>query len=327
METMKMIRVLCVAASLLFIQQAAFGQQTYPNRPIRIIVPYPAGESVDVIARLLALRWAPLLGQQMIVDNRSGGGGVIGAGIAAQATPDGYNLLVGNVGAIVIAPNLQAKPPYDALKSFAPVSQIANVPFFLFTSTAALPQVMTLKDLVAYAKDNPGKLNYASTGIGSGVHLAGELFKSIAKIDIVHIPYKGVGLALPDMVAGKIQMVFYPPTFLSFVKEGKLRAITIAAPSRSTLLPDVPTSAESGMPELIASSWHAVVAPAGVPPEHIKKLYDTLKVVMADKDVREKMGSVGADPVGSSPEQFAPFLRTEVDKWRKVIKTSGITVD
>ncbi len=322
----RLLRILCLAIGAAGLQQAAQAQQVYPGRPIRIIVPYPAGESVDVIARLLALRWAPLLGQQIIIDNRSGGGGVIGAGIAAQATPDGYNLLVGNVGAIVIAPNLQAKPPYDALKNFTPISQVANVPFYLFTSVAAL-NATTLKEVVAYARENPGKLNYASTGIGSGVHLAGELFKSMAKIDIVHVPYKGVGLALPDMVAGKIQMVFYPPTFLSFVKEGKLRAITIAAPARSTLLPEVPTTAESGMPELIASSWHAVVAPAGVPPEYVRKLYETLKVVMADREVREKMGTVGADPVGSSPEQFAPFMRSEVDKWRKVIKSSGITVD
>lgn len=315
-----------MSLSLLGVHQWAFSQQPYPNRPIRIIVPYPAGESVDVIARLLAQRWAPLLGQQIIVDNRSGGGGVIGAGIAAQATPDGYNLLVGNVGAIVIAPNLQSKPPYDALKNFTPVSQVANVPFYLFTSPAAL-NATTLKEVVAYARENPGKLNYASTGIGSGVHLAAELFKSMAKLDIVHVPYKGVGLALPDMVSGKIQMVFYPPTFLSFVREGKLRAIAITASMRSTLLPEVPTTAESGMPELIASSWHAVVAPAGVPPENIKKLYVTLETVMADKAVREKMGSVGADPVGSNPQQFAAFLRTEVDKWRKVIRSTGISVD
>ena len=324
---MKFSGFLCAALLLGGIQQTAFAQQPYPNRPIRIIVPYPAGESVDVIARLLAQRLSPLLGQQVIVDNRGGGGGVIGAALAAQATPDGYNLLYGNVGAIIIAPNLQAKPPYDALKNFTPVTEVADVPFFLFVSPAALPQVTTLKEVIAYAKSNPGKLNYASTGIGSGVHLAGELFKSIAKIDIVHVPYKGVGLALPDMVAGKIQMVFYPPTFLSFVKEGKLRAITIAAPARSALLPDVPTTAESGVPELIASSWHAVVAPAGVPPEHVKKLYAALKTVMTDKEVREKMASVGADPIGSSPEQFAPFMRAEVDKWRKVIKSSGITTD
>ena len=322
----KFLRIALAAGALAGMAHGALAQQNYPNRPIRIIVPYPAGESVDVIARLLALRMAPLLGQQVIVDNRGGGGGVIGAALAAQATPDGYNLLYGNVGSIIIAPNLQAKPPYDALKNFAPVSEIADVPFFIFTSPAALT-AKTLKELVAYARDNPGKINYASTGIGSGVHLAGELFKSLAKIDIVHVPYKGVGLALPDMVSGKIQMVFYPPTFLQFVKEGKLRAITIAAPARSALLPDVPTTGESGMPDLIASSWHAIVAPAGVPAENIKKFHAALTTVMADKEVREKMASVGADAIGSTPEKFGPFMRVEMDKWRKVIKSSGITVD
>ena len=185
-----------LAAALVPAAAVAAAQDNYPSKPIRIFVPYPAGESVDVIARLLALRMSPLLGQQVIVDNRGGGGGVIGAALAAQATPDGYNLLYGNVGAIIIAPSLQAKPPYDALKNFAPVTEIADVPFFLFVSPAALPQETTLKEVVAYAKANPGKLNYASTGIGSGVHLAGELFKNIAKIDIVHVPYKGVAPAV-----------------------------------------------------------------------------------------------------------------------------------
>jgi tripartite-type tricarboxylate transporter receptor subunit TctC len=323
---MKFMRILCVVVSLVCAHRVAIGQQPFPSRPIRIIVPYPAGESLDVIARLIAQRWSPLLGQQIIIDNRAGGGGVIGSALAAQATGDGYNLLAGNVGAIVIAPNLQAKPAYDALRDFVPISQIANVPFFIFVSPAAL-SATTLKDLVAYAKDNPGKINYASTGIGSGVHLAGELFKSIAKIDIVHVPYKGVGQAIPDMISGKIQMVFYPPTFLSFVREGKLRAIAITAPARSQLLPDVPTTAESGMPDLLASSWHAIVGPAGVPPERTKKLFQTLSAAMADKDVRERMASVGADPIGSSPGQFALFLRSEVDKWRKVIHSSGITIE
>lgn len=322
----KLMRWIVIAVVLTGGGQTVGAEEAYPNRPLRIIVPYPAGESVDVIARLLALRLSPLLGQQVIVDNRGGGGGVIGGALAAQASPDGYNLMYGNVGAIIIAPNLQAKPPYDALKNFAPVSQIADVPFFIFVSPAALA-AKNLKELVAYARDNPGKINYASTGIGSGVHLAGELFKSLAKIDIVHVPYKGVGLALPDMVAGKIQMVFYPPTFLQFVRDGKLRAITIAATSRSALLPEVPTSAESGMPELIASSWHAIVAPAGVPAAHIKKFQAALTTVMADKEVREKMAGVGADPIGSTPEKFAAFMRSEVDKWRRVIKTSGLTVD
>jgi tripartite-type tricarboxylate transporter receptor subunit TctC len=301
---------------------AASSTQNYPDKPIRIIVPYPAGESVDVIARIVTQRWSPLLGQQIIVDNRVGAGGLIGTTLASQATADGYVLLFGNVGTLGITPGLYKNPPYNVLKDFTPVSQIANVPFFLFISPAALP-VNSLKDFLAYTKQHPGQVNFASTGIGSGVHLASELFKSLAKIDIVHVPYKGVGQALPELIAGKVQMVFYPLTFGSFVKEGKLRTLMIAATERSTVLPEVPTSAEVGMPEMLASSWHAVVAPRGVPPERIQKLYQTLKVVMADKDVRDKLISNGADPVGSSPEQLDKFMRAEIEKWRKVIQFSG----
>lgn len=304
---------------------SAAGAQGYPDKPIRILIGFPAGSTVDILARPIATRMTEILGQQVVIDNRAGATGIIASEFVVRAPADGYTLLATPGSALNTSPHLHAHMTFDVLRDLAPVVQIGAFPNVLFVH----PNVpaKSVKELIDLARARPGVLTFGSAGFGSGLHLAGELFKSIAKIDIVHIPYKGVGLALPDMVAGKIQMVFYPPTFLSFVKEGKLRAITIAAPSRSTLLPEVPTSAEAGMPELIASSWHAVVAPAGVPPEHIKKLYDTLKMVMADKEVREKMGSVGADPVGSSPEQFAPFMRTEVDKWRKVIKTSGVTVD
>lgn len=300
--------------------------QAYPDKPIRIIVPYPAGESVDVITRIVTQRWSPLLGQQIIVDNRVGAGGQIGTTLASQATADGYVLLMGNVGTLAITPSLYKNPPYNVLKDFTPVSQVANVPFFLFVSPAAL-SVTSVKDLIAYAKQHPGQVNFASTGIGSGIHLASELFKALAKIDIVHVPYKGVGQALPELVAGKVQMVFYPLTFLSFVKEGKLRALVITATERSTVLPDVPTSAEVGMPEMLASSWHAVVAPRGVQPDRVKKLYQTLTTVMADKEVREKLTGNGADPVGSNPEQLDKFMRAEIEKWRKVIQFSGAKVE
>ena len=323
---MKFSSILCAALLLAGGHQAASAQQPFPNRPVRIIVPYPAGETLDVIARLIAQQWSPLLGQQIIVDNRAGGGGMVGTALGAQATPDGYNLLAGNVGALVIIPSLQAKPAYTVLKDFTPISQISSVPFFIYVSPAALPAA-SLKDLVAYAKEHPGKINYASTGIGSAVHLAGELFKTLAKIDIVHVPYKGVGQAIPDLVSGKIQMVFYPPTFLSFVRDGKLRAVAITASERSPLLPDVPTTAESGMPELLASSWHAILAPAGIPPERARKLSQTLSTVMADKAVRDRIVSVGADPVGSSPEAFDRFLRAEVEKWRNVIRFSGVSIE
>jgi len=322
---MKHLGILCAALLLAATHHAAFGQP-YPDKPIRIIVPYPAGESVDVITRLITQRWSVLLGQQIIVDNRVGAGGLIGTGLAAKATADGYVLLMGNVGTLAISPGLYKNLPYNVLKDFAPISQVSNVPFFLFVSPAAL-SVTSVKDLIAYAKAHPGQVNFASTGVGSGLHLAGELFKALAKIDLVHVPYKGVGQALPELVAGKVQMVFYPITFQSFVKEGKLRALVITAAERSPVLPEVPTSAEIGMPELLASSWHAVVAPAGIPAERAKKLYQTLATVMADKELREALVKNGADPVGSSPEQLNRFLQAELAKWLKVIQFSGTKVE
>lgn len=322
---MKFFRILCAALLIIGMHRGALAQ-SYPDKPIRLIVPYPAGESVDVIARLITQRWSPLLGQPIIVDNRVGAGGLIGTAMAAKATADGYVLLMGNVGTLAITPSLRTNPPYDVLKDFAPVSQVAHVPFFLFVSPAALP-VTSVKELIAYASKNPGKVNFASTGVGSGLHLAGELFKTLAKIDIVHVPYKGVGQALPELVSGKVQMVFYPITFHTYVKEGKLRALVIAATERSTVLPDVPTSAEIGMPELLASSWHAVVAPAGVPAERTRRLYQTLATVMTDKELREKMVSYGANPVGNTAAQFDRFLRAEIERWRKVIELSGTKIE
>lgn len=322
---MKHLGILCAALVALATHVSAFAQ-SYPERPIRLIVPYPAGESVDVVARLITQRWSALLGQQIIIDNRAGAGGQIGTGLAAKATADGYILLMGNVSTLAVSPGLYKNLPYNVLKDFAPVSQVSNVPFFLFVSPAAL-SVTSVKDLIAYAKTHPGQVNFASSGVGSGLHLAGELFKALAKIDIVHVPYKGVSQALPELVAGKMQMVFYPITFHSFVKEGKLRALVFTATERSPVLPEVPTSAEIGMPELLASSWHAVVAPAGIPAERTQKLYQTLATVMADKELREALVKVGADPVGSSPEQFNRFLRAELAKWLKVIQFSGAKVE
>jgi len=322
---MKRFAIPCAAVLMFGAYPSAFAQD-YPDKPIRLIVPYPAGESVDVITRLIVQRWSPLLGQQIIVDNRVGAGGLIGTGLAAKATADGYVLLMGNVGTLAVSPGLYKNLPYDVLKDFAPVSQVSNVPFFLFVSPAALAAT-SVKELIAYAKAHPGQVNFASSGVGSGLHLAGELFKALAKIDIVHVPYKGVGQALPELVSGKVQMVFYPILFQSYVKEGKLRALVIAAAERSSVLADVPTSAEVGMPEMLASSWHAVVAPAGIPAGRTKKLYQTLATVMADKELREALIRNGADPVGSSPAQLDRFLRAELDKWRKVIQFSGTKVE
>ncbi len=302
-----------------------FAQSPYPAKPIRMIVPFPVGESVDVIGRLVAERSSALLGQQFVVDNRPGAGGLIGTDLVAKAPADGYTLLMGNVGGLAIIPALSKKVPYDVTKDFTPITQVSNVPFFLFVS-AATP-LHSFKDVIEYARKNPGKLNYASTGVGSGVHLAGELFRSVAKIDIVHVPYKGVGQALPELLAGNVQLTFYPITFLPQVQAGKLRPVAIAAQHRSSELPDVPTTAELGMPEMQASSWHAIVGPRGLAPDPVRRLSETFAKVLSEKPVRDRMAQVGVEPVSSTPEQTAKFLASELVKWRLTGQAAGVQLD
>jgi tripartite-type tricarboxylate transporter receptor subunit TctC len=300
--------------------------QTYPNKPIRVIVPFPAGESIDATARLIAQPWMAALGQQMVIDNRGGAGGTIGTELTAKAPPDGYTISYGNLGPLSIGPNLYQKLGYDLFKDLAPVSQATSLPFVLFGSTT-LP-VNTAQELVAYAKARPGQLNFGSTGVGSGLHLMGELFKLTAGVDIVHVPFKGVAQAVPDMMAGRLQLAFNTiPAFLPHVKAGRLKAFIITAPKRSPLLPDVPACTEVGLPGLDANAWHAVVAPAGTPKEIVLKLYQTLAATLALPEVRSQLAAVGAEPVASSPEEFAKFMRAESDKWARVIKAGGVKVE
>jgi tripartite-type tricarboxylate transporter receptor subunit TctC len=322
---MPFFRILGFALLLCSPVQLAFGQG-YPAKPIRLVVPFPAGESVDTIARLVAQQWSVALGQQIVIDNRGGAGGTIGSEAVARAAPDGYTLLWGNVGPLAIGPSLYKKLGYDVARDFAPVSQVANLPFVLFASPA-LP-AKSLSEVVAYAKAHPGELNFGSTGVGSGLHLIGEMFKSQAAIDIVHVPYKGVAQALPEMMAGRVQLAFNTiPAFLPHVRTGKLNALVITANNRSPLLPQVPTSAESGMPALQGASWHAVLAPAGTPAEIVARLHQTLAAILAVPELREQLINQGTEPVGSSPEEFGRFLRAELAKWRAVIESSGARAD
>ena len=319
------LQILGAICALLGASTLAWAQAPYPSKPIRMIVPFPVGESIDVMGRLIAERWSALLGQQIVVDNRPGAGGRIGTELGAKAAPDGYTLLMGNVGGLAIIPALAKNVRYDVTKDFTPIAQTSNVPFFLFVS-AATP-LNSLKDVVEFAKKNPGKLNYASTGVGSGVHLAGELFRSVAKIDIVHVPYKGVGQALPELLAGKVQLVFYPITFLPQVKAGKLKPVAIAAQRRSSELPDVPTTAELGMPDMQASSWHAIVGPRGLAPDQVRLLSQTLAKVISEKPIQDRMMQLGVEPVSSTPEQTARFLANELEKWRAAGRAAGVQLD
>src|SRR6267378_834474 len=314
-----------LSALLLFgAAHTAFAQ--YPAKPIRLVVPFPAGESVDATARLVGQSWSAALGQQIVVDNRGGAGGTIGSEAVAKSAPDGYTLLWGNVGPLAIGPGLYKKLGYDVAKDFAPVSLVATLPFVLFASPQL--QANSVQELVAYAKAHPGEINFGSTGVGSGLHLIAELFKSVAGIQIVHVPYKGVAQALPEMMSGKVQIAFNTiPAFLPHVKAGRLKALVITAPARSPLLPDVPTTPEVGLPGVLGASWHAVVAPAGTPREIVSRLYRTLVGTIAVPEMRNTLVAQGASPVGSSPEELRAFMREEAAKWARVIQSSGARAD
>jgi len=298
----------------------------YPVKPIRLVVPFPAGESVDATARLVGQSWSAALGTQIVVDNRGGAGGTIGSEAVAKSAPDGYTILWGNSGPLAIGPGLYKKLGYDVAKDFAPVSLVATLPFVLFSSPK-LP-VSSAVELLAYARVHPGEINFGSTGVGSGLHLIAELFRTEAGIQIVHVPYKGVAQALPEIMSGKVQITFNTiPAFLPHVKAGRLKALAIAATSRSPLLPDVPTMPEIGLPGVLGTGWHAVVAPAGTPRPLVDKLNLTLVETIRLPEVRDALIAQGATPVGGSPEDLKFFMRDEAKKWARVIEASGARAD
>lgn len=307
-----------------FAAGAAFAQ--YPTKPVRLVVPFPAGESVDSTARLVGRSWSAALGAQIVVDNRGGAGGTIGSEAVAKSAADGYTLLWGNVGPLAIGPGLYRKLGYDVAKDFEPVSLVATLPFVLFASPVL--QANSVAELVAYAKAHPGEINFGSTGVGSGLHLIAELFKSEAGIQIVHVPYKGVAQALPEMMSGKVQIAFNTiPAFLPHVQAGRLKALAITASTRSPLLPEVPTMPEAGLAGVQGGSWHAVVAPAGTPRDIVEKLNQTLVATLAASELRTQLANQGAEPVGSSAEVLRRFMQAEAGKWLRVIQSSGARAD
>lgn len=303
---------------------AAFAQAEYPTSPIRLIVPFPAGDSIDVVARAVAEPWSKALGQPIIVDNRPGAGGMIGTEVGAKSAPDGYTVLFGNVGGLSILPAVNPRIPYNVEKELTPVSVVANVPFLLLVSGKTPFQSM--QELIDFAKKNPGKINFASTGVGSGVHLAGELFRSKAGVDIVHVPYKGVSTALPDLLTGRVEMVFYPNTFTGQIKSGELRPLAIAADKRLDVLPDVKTTAELGLPEMVSGSWHMVLVPTGTPQPVIDKLSKTLMEVLKDPALQAKLKVVGAQPVGNTPSAAKAFLDADLAKSKAIAKSADISL-
>ncbi len=306
----------------------AFGAsaQTYPNKPIRIVVPFPAGGTTDVLARAAAQKMSETLGQPAVVDNRPGAGGNIGAELVAKSPPDGYTLLMGTVGTHAINPSLYPKMPYDHVRDFAPVILVAGVPNVLVVNPA-LP-VNSVQELIAYAKANPGKLNFASSGNGTSIHLSGELFKTMAGVQIAHIPYKGSAPALQDLVGGQVQLMFDNlPSSLALIKAGKLKALAVTSKERAAALPDVPTMAESGLPGFEASSWFGLLVPAGTPQPIVLKLNADVAKWLASPDAKEKLLAQGAIAAGGTPEDFARHIAAETAKWQKVVKDSGAKID
>jgi tripartite-type tricarboxylate transporter receptor subunit TctC len=310
---------------LLLLLVASANAEEFPARQIRLIVPFPAGGPSDIIARVLGQRMSEIIKQPVIIDNRGGQGGVLGTEVLAKATPDGYTIALSSAGALAISPTME-RVTYDPLKDLQTITLVAKVPEMLVV-TPDVP-AKNMAELLALARAKPGKLNFASTGPGSMPHLAGELLKLIGKVDMVHIPYRGASVAINDLLGQQVQMAFLDqPVLLPHIKAGALRPIAIGATERASTLPEVPTTAEVGMPDLLAENWHGLVAPAGTPAPIVAALNRITTEALQDPSVKEKLALQGATVVGDSPEHFHGFLESEIARWAKVIKDAGVTTE
>jgi tripartite-type tricarboxylate transporter receptor subunit TctC len=314
-----------VAAIAAFLSFSA-AAQSYPSKPIRLIVPFAAGGGNDNVARLVGRRLADGLGQPVVVDNRPGAGGVVGAELAAKSAPDGYTLFLGGVGSHAINPNLHDKLPYDPIKDFAPVALLAQAPLVLVVHPSV--PAKSVAELTAYARAHPGKLNFASNGNGSSSQLAAVMFDSMAGVEMVHVPYKGLSPALADLLSGQVQLMFSSVVaILPHVKAGKLRGLAVTGAKRLASLPELPTIAESGLPGYEASSWYGILAPAGTPRDIVMKLNAELAKALEQPEVRNSLLAEGAEPVGGSPEAFAAHIRAEKERLGKLIRDAKIRLE
>jgi len=306
-----------------FAISAAAHAQVYPVKPIRMIVAYPPGGGTDIVGRTLAQKLGESLGQSVVVENRGGASGNIGTELAARAAPDGYTILMGNVAPNAINVSLFKELPFDPVADFAPVSLVASTPNILVVHP--LTRARTVKEVIALAKAKPGAFNFASAGVGSSSHLAGELFRILAGADIVHVPYKGAGPAMVDVLSGQVQLYFATmPAAMPHVKTGKLAPVAVTSARRSQALPDLPTIAESGVPAYEASTWYGVLAPAHTPSAVVARLHGDIAKILADAALHARLADQGFDPVGSSPEEFGAYIKSEILKWGKVIRDAGI---
>jgi tripartite-type tricarboxylate transporter receptor subunit TctC len=305
---------------------AAGAGDTVPSRPVRIIVPFTPGGSTDILARAIGQKLSEIWGQPVVVENKPGAGGNVGVEFVAKSAPDGYVIVMGHIGTFAANPSLYKPLPYDPVKDFAPITLVANVPNVLVVGPAV--QSRTLGELIAYAKANPGKLDYGSGGNGSAAHLATEYFKLQTGVSMQHVPYKGTAPAIADLLGGQIGLIITgAPPLMPHLRSGKLRALAVASPKRLAILPDVPTVAESGYPGFSAVQWYGLFAPAGTPKDVVARINrDTIRA-LRDPGVAERLASEGAEPVGDTPEQFGAFVKSEIELWGKVIRESGAKVD
>jgi tripartite-type tricarboxylate transporter receptor subunit TctC len=300
--------------------------QPFPSKPARMIVPYPPGGSADILARAIGAKVGEGLGQPVVIDNRPGAGTIIGTEATAKSAPDGYTFMLGTVSSHAINPALNPKLPFDPVKDFTPLSLVASIPFAMIVHPSVAAK--SVQEFVALAKARPGQINYSSAGNGTSNHLAGELLKSMAGIDLVHVPYKGSAPALNDLIAGQVSMMFdLVLTAAPHIKSGAARGLAVTGTQRSPVLPELPTVAESGLPGYEVSAWFGIFAPAGLPQPVTQRLNAEFVKVMRDADLKQRLASLGADPLTSSPEQFSAYLRSEIDKWAKVVKASGMKLD
>ena len=318
---MRIWGALAAGLSLLLLP-AAGAAQDFPTKPIKLIVPFPPGGPNDIIARVVGQRMSELVKQPVIIENRSGQAGVLGTDAVAKAAPDGYTIAITSASSLVINPSLE-KMPYDVRKDLAPVTLNVTVPEMLVVASNV--PASNMAELIALAKAQPGKLNFASAGVGGLPHLAGELFKLTAKLDIVHVPYRGAAPAINDLLGQQVQMTFLDlPVILPHIKAGALKPIALGAPTRAPTAPDVPTTVEVGMPELMIENWYGMIAPADTPPAIIATLNKITTTALADPTVKDKLAEQGLTTVGNSPEQFRAFIASETAKWAKVIKDAGV---
>lgn len=301
---------------------AAQAQAAFPDRPITIVVPFSAGGTTDILARVIGQSMSRDLGQPVVVENRAGAGGNIGAQLVARAVPDGHTLVMGTVGTHAINATLYAKMPFDPLKDFAPISRVALVPNLLVSHPAQ--PFRNVKELIAYARAHPGKVTAANSGVGTSIHLSAELFRHMAGVDVQNVAYRGSAPALNDLVGGHTAIMFdNMPSAIGYVRAGKLRALAVTTAARSAALPEVPTLAEAGVPGFEATSWFGLLAPANTPAPVLARLNGAIQKALADPEVKRQLLEQGAEPVGDTPQQFAGFIASETAKWGKVVRQSG----